>query len=134
MFDAHSAIPPAALIQLAGALQPYDVLFIEEPVVPGNIEVCKRLKAAINISAGGPGNATAPSGSSSVCTIRCLDVLQPGLLSGGGITAMKKVAISRMAYHCRSPVTAAGVTISVSSASLELPRWCGRVPRPPAEC
>ena len=39
MFDAHSAVPPATLIQLAGKLKPYDVLFIEEPAVPGNIEV-----------------------------------------------------------------------------------------------
>jgi L-alanine-DL-glutamate epimerase-like enolase superfamily enzyme len=38
MFDAHCAIPPAALIQLAAAIKPYDVLFIEEPAVPGNIE------------------------------------------------------------------------------------------------
>src|SRR5688572_21737699 len=30
MFDAHCALPPATLIQLAGALKPYDVLFIEE--------------------------------------------------------------------------------------------------------
>src|SRR5665213_66340 len=49
MFDAHCAIPPATLIQLAGALKPYDVLFIEEPAVPGNIEVFKRLKEQIAI-------------------------------------------------------------------------------------
>src|SRR5688572_1288513 len=35
MFDAHSAVPPATLIQLAHAIRPYDVLFIEEPAVPG---------------------------------------------------------------------------------------------------
>ena len=46
MFDAHCAVPPPMLIQLAAAIEPYDVLFIEEPAVPGNIEVFKRLKAA----------------------------------------------------------------------------------------
>src|SRR5262249_5667534 len=49
MFDAHSAVPPATLIQLAAAIKPYDVLFIEEPAVPGNIEVFKRLKEQIPI-------------------------------------------------------------------------------------
>ena len=49
MFDAHCAVPPATLIQLAAALKPYDVLFIEEPAVPGNIEVFKRLKQHISI-------------------------------------------------------------------------------------
>src|SRR4051812_34536008 len=47
MFDAHSALPPPFLIQLAGALEPYNLFWIEEPAVPGNIEVFKRLKAAI---------------------------------------------------------------------------------------
>src|SRR5204863_1382405 len=49
MFDAHCALPPPFLIQLAGALKASDVLFIEEPAVPGNIEVFKRLKEAIKI-------------------------------------------------------------------------------------
>ena len=49
MFDAHCAVPPATLIQLAAAIKPYDVLFIEEPAVPGNIEVFKRLKQHIRI-------------------------------------------------------------------------------------
>src|SRR5665213_949825 len=49
IFDAHCAVPPATLIQLAAAVKAYDVLFIEEVAVPGNIEVFKRLKAAINI-------------------------------------------------------------------------------------
>ena len=38
MLDAHCAMPPAFLIQLANAIEPYDVLWIEEPAVPGNIE------------------------------------------------------------------------------------------------
>src|SRR5262245_30726523 len=33
MFDAHCAVPPAALIQLAAAIQAYDVLFLEEVAV-----------------------------------------------------------------------------------------------------
>ena len=36
-------------IIVSAALKPLDVLFIEEPAVPGNIEVFKRLKEAINI-------------------------------------------------------------------------------------
>ena len=49
MFDAHCAVPPPLLIQFAAAIQPYDVLFIEEPAVPGNIEVFRRLKEQIRI-------------------------------------------------------------------------------------
>jgi len=49
MFDAHCAIPPAMLIQFANAIQPMDILFLEEVAVPGNIEVFKRLKEQIRI-------------------------------------------------------------------------------------
>src|SRR5204862_804180 len=49
MFDAHCAVPPATLIQFASAIKAYDVLFIEEVAVPGNIEVFKRLKEQIPI-------------------------------------------------------------------------------------
>ena len=36
-------------IQFAAAIEPYDVLWIEEPAVPGNIEVFKRLKQQIRM-------------------------------------------------------------------------------------
>ncbi len=49
MFDAHCSVPPPMLIQFAAAIEPQDVLFIEEPAVPGNIEVFKRLKEAIRV-------------------------------------------------------------------------------------
>src|SRR3954453_24266479 len=49
MFDAHCALPPATLIQLASAIEPYDVLWIEEPAVPGNIEVFKRIKQQVRV-------------------------------------------------------------------------------------
>ena len=49
MFDAHCALPPPFLIQLAGAIQPFDVTYIEEPAVPGNIEVFKRIKQHVKI-------------------------------------------------------------------------------------
>src|SRR6516162_3967443 len=49
MFDAHCALPPPMLIQFAAAIEPYDVLWIEEPAVPGNIEVFKKLRQVIKV-------------------------------------------------------------------------------------
>ena len=88
---APCAIPPARLIQLAMALKPYDLLFLEEPAVPGNIEVFKRLKEKISIPlAAGERDRTIweflP-----YLQHRCLDILQPDCCHGGGITAMRKV-------------------------------------------
>lgn len=99
MFDAHCALPPATLIQLAGALRPYDVLFIEEPAVPGNIEVFKRLKQAIDIPlATGERDRTIWE-MIPYLHERCIDILQPDCCHTGGITQMKKIATLAEAYH-----------------------------------
>jgi len=121
MFDAHCAIPPAALIQLASAIKPYDILFLEEPAVPGNIEVFKRLKQSINIPlATGERDRTIWEFLPYLHE-RAVDVLQPDVAHGGGITAMKKVAVLAEAYtvplapHCTtSPL---GATASLSTAA-----------------
>ncbi len=117
IFDAHCALPPAFLIQLAAALGPTDVAFIEEPAVPGNIEVFKRLKAAIKIPlATGERDRTLweflP-----YLTERCIDILQPDCAHCGGITQMKKIATLAEAFHV--PLAPHGVTTDLGvSASL----------------
>lgn len=116
MFDAHSAIPPATLIQLAAAIKAYDVLFIEEPAVPGNIEVFKRLKEQIAIPlAAGERDRTIYE-MLPYLQHRCLDILQPDCCHTGGITSMKKIATLAEAFfvplapHC----TASNLGIAAS--------------------
>jgi galactonate dehydratase len=99
MLDAHCAIPPAMLIQLASALKPYDLLFLEEPAVPGNIEVFKRLKEQISIPlAAGERDRTIYE-FLPYLTHRCLDILQPDCCHSGGITTLKKVAALAEAFQ-----------------------------------
>ncbi len=106
MFDAHSAVPPATLIQLAAALKPYDVLFIEEPAVPGNIEVFKRLKEQISIPLACGERDRTIWGVLPYLHERCIDILQPDCCHTGGISQMKKIATLAEAYfvpiapHC----------------------------------
>jgi len=99
IFDAHCALPPPFLIQLASMIEPQNILFIEEVAVPGNIEVFKRLKESIRIPlATGERDRTiwefVP-----YLHERCLDVIQPDCAHTGGITQMKKIATLAEAYH-----------------------------------
>ena len=116
MFDAHCAVPPATLIQLASALKPYDLLFIEEPAVPGNIEVFKRLKAAINIPLATGERDRTIWGMIPYLQERCIDILQPDCCHTGGISQMRKIAALAETYmvplapHC----TASNLGISAS--------------------
>jgi galactonate dehydratase len=99
MFDAHCALPPATLIQLAATLKPYDLLFLEEPAVPGNIEVFKRLKEQVSLPlAAGERDRTVWEFVPYLHE-RCLDVLQPDCCHTGGISQMKKIATLAEAYH-----------------------------------
>jgi galactonate dehydratase len=122
MFDAHCAIPPAALLQFAAAIQPYDILFLEEPAVPGNIEVFKRLKQQIRIPlATGERDRTIweflP-----YLENRCIDVVQPDVAHTGGITQMKKIATLAEAYfvplapHCTTSSLGATASLHVAAA------------------
>ncbi len=98
MFDAHCCLPPPILIQFAGAIEPYDVLWIEEPAVPGNIEVFKRIKQAVKVPL-----ATGERDRTIWDVIpylqeRCIDIIQHDCAHGGGITQMKKVAVLAETY------------------------------------
>jgi galactonate dehydratase len=98
MFDAHCAMPPPFIIQFANAIQPYDILFLEEPAVPGNIEVFKRLKEQIRIPmATGERDRTIWE-MIAYLQNRCIDILQPDVGHTGGISQIRKIAALAEAY------------------------------------
>jgi len=99
MFDAHSAVPPATLIQFAAAIEPYEVLFLEEPAVTGNIDVFKRLKEQIRIPLAAGERDRTIWGILPYLSERLLDVVQPDCGYTGGITQMKKIATLAEAYY-----------------------------------
>jgi len=121
MFDAHSAIPPAMMIQLANAIEPYDLLFIEEPAVPGNIEVFKRLKQQIRVPLATGERERTIWGMLPFLQERCIDILQPDCGHTGGISQMRKIATLAEAYfvplapHCT--MSELGLTASLHVAA-----------------
>ncbi|HXX95427.1 MAG TPA: mandelate racemase/muconate lactonizing enzyme family protein [Planctomycetota bacterium] len=106
MFDAHCAVPPPLLIQFCNAIQSQDVLWIEEPAVPGNIEVFKRLKEQIRIPIATGERDRTIWGMIPYLQEKCVDILQPDCGQTGGISQMKKIAtlceayLTPLAPHC----------------------------------
>jgi galactonate dehydratase len=99
MFDAHCALPPPMLIQFAAAIEPYDVMWIEEPAVPGNIEVFKRLKQAIKVPiATGERDRTIWE-VMPYLQQNAIDILQSDVGHCGGITQLRKIATLAEAFH-----------------------------------
>jgi galactonate dehydratase len=122
ILDAHCAIPPATLIQAAKALEPFNLMFIEEPAVPGNIAVFERLKAAITIPlATGERDRTIYE-MLPYLERRCIDVLQPDCCHTGGITSMKKIAVLAETYfiplapHCTANFLGIAASLHVTAS------------------
>jgi galactonate dehydratase len=121
MFDAHSAMPPALLIQFAHAVQPYDLLFIEEPAVPGNIDVFKRIREQVRVPLATGERERTIWGFLPFLQERCVDILQPDCGHTGGISQMKKIATLAetffvpLAPHCT--MSELGLTASLHVAA-----------------
>jgi galactonate dehydratase len=99
MFDAHCAIPPPMLLQFAAAIHPYDVMWIEEPAVPGNIEVFKRLKQQIRVPiATGERDRTIWEVIAYLLN-NAIDILQSDVGHCGGISQLKKIATLAETFH-----------------------------------
>src|SRR5205823_387957 len=98
MFDALCAIPPPMLLQFADAIRPYDVLWIEEPAVPGNIEVFKRLKQQIKVPIATGERDRTIWGVIPYLQERCIDILQSDVGQCGGISQLRKIATLAEAY------------------------------------
>src|SRR6185295_14430359 len=77
MFDCHCAMPPPLMLQFAEAIKSYDVMWLEEPAVPGNIEVFKRLKQTIKIPLATGERDRTIWGVVPYLQERCIDILQP---------------------------------------------------------
>ena len=92
MFDAHCAVPPPLLIQFCGAIEPYDVMWIEEPVVPGNIEAFKRLKQQIRIPIATGERDRTIWDVMPYLIHQAIDILQSDVGQCGGISQLKKIA------------------------------------------
>ncbi len=121
MFDAHCSMPPPLLIQFAGAIEPYDVMWIEEAAVYGNIEIFKRLKQQIRIPLATGEKDRTIWGVLPYLMHNAIDILQPDCGFVGGITQMKKIAALAetfyvpLAPHCT--MTPVGMTASLHVAA-----------------
>jgi galactonate dehydratase len=92
MFDAHCAMPPPLLIQFCAAIEPYDVMWIEEPVVPGNIEAFVRLKQHIRQPIATGERDRTIWDVMPYLIHQAIDILQSDVGQCGGISQLKKIA------------------------------------------
>ncbi|WP_426233385.1 mandelate racemase/muconate lactonizing enzyme family protein [Pararhizobium sp. DWP3-4] len=86
-------LPAIDAIAIGKALEPYNLLFLEDPVAPEDIDGWKRVRRALPHTplAGGERLAT-KWGAASLIESGVVDIIQPDMGRAGGITEMKKIA------------------------------------------
>ena len=99
MFDCYMALTVPYAIELARALEPYDVYWLEECLPPDDYDGCVALKAAVSscLFTGGEHEYTR-YGYRELIARKCFDILQPDLTWAGGMTEARRIVAMASAY------------------------------------
>jgi galactonate dehydratase len=97
--DFHGKSSPAMSIQLAKALEPYHPMFIEEPVLPGNVDELVRVARSTSVPIATGERLFTKWGFREVIEKQAAAVLQPDLSHAGGISEVKKIAAMAECYY-----------------------------------
>ena len=92
-------LTPGDAARVARELEPYNLLWIEDPIAPENLEGYRRIRESAHVPlASGERQATI-FGERQMIEEELVDVLQPDTGRAGGITQMKKIAAMAEAHH-----------------------------------
>ena len=101
MIDLHGPpwLTPADAAQVARALEPYRLLFIEDPIAPENLDGYRRIRDAAHVPLAAGERMVTIFGLRELIERDLVDVVQPDTGRAGGITQMKKIAAMAEAHH-----------------------------------
>ena len=101
LFGTHGQMTPASAIRLAQRLEPYDPLWFEEPVPPGQAEAMAQVAAKTSIPIATGERLTTKYEFHDVLKHQAASILQMNLGRVGGILEAKKIAALAEVYYCQ---------------------------------
>lgn len=113
----HAATDVGTVVEMAKVLEPYSIMFLEEPNNPQNANIARQIKEKVNIPLASGERLYTRWGFAQQIIDRSLDVIQPDLGTCGGITEGKKIADMAYAYDIQVQAHACGSPI-VKAATL----------------
>lgn len=134
MVDANHAYNAYSAIRIGRRLEEYDVVWIEEPVVPEDVDGYLRVQSALTLAIAGGECEYTRFGFLPLITRRAVDIVQPDLGRVGGVTEAKKVAALASAAQlgCIPHVWGTGIIVAAALHLLAALPSCPAVrnPRP----
>jgi D-galactarolactone cycloisomerase len=116
MVDANHAYNVADAVRYGRAVEDLDIAWLEEPVVPEDIDGYVEVKQALSIPIAGGEASFGRYGFRDMLLRRCVDILQPDVAAAGGISECKKIfdMASAFGVRCNPHVWGTGVTLAAS--------------------
>jgi galactonate dehydratase len=97
--DFHGRVSPAMAVRLAKALEPYQPMFIEEPVLPENVDAMVTVARSTTIPIATGERLFSKWGFREVLEKQAAVIMQPDLSHAGGILECKKIAAMAECYY-----------------------------------
>lgn len=97
--DFHGRVSPAMAVRLAKELEPYYPMFIEEPVLPENVDALVTVARSTTIPIATGERLFAKWGFREVLEKQAAVILQPDISHAGGILECKKIAAMAECYY-----------------------------------
>ena len=98
--DFHGRCSPAVAISLCKALEPYHPMFVEEPVLPENVDALVQVARSTTIPIATDKRLFTKWGFREVLEKRAAAILQPDLSHAGGILECRRIAAMAETYFC----------------------------------
>jgi len=101
LFGTHGQMTTSSAIRLAKRLEPYDPLWLEEPVPPENVKEMARVARATSIPIATGERLTTKYEFARLLDMQAASILQPALGRSGGILEGKKIAGMAEAHYAQ---------------------------------
>ncbi|MBW8788118.1 MAG: mandelate racemase/muconate lactonizing enzyme family protein [Rhizobium leguminosarum] len=92
-------LTPADACRLVRALEHYELMWVEDPIAPENIDGYRRIRDAAHVPLAAGERSATIFGERELIEKELVDVIQPDTGRAGGITQMKKIAAMAEAHH-----------------------------------
>ncbi len=98
--DCHGRMSPAMAIKFCRAMEPLQPVFIEEPVLPENVDALVKVKEATSVPIAAGERLYTKWGFRELIEKQAVAIVQPDCCHAGGILEVKKIATMAEAYYC----------------------------------
>lgn len=116
LVDANHAYTAAAAVRMGRLMEPYDIRFFEEPVIPEDRDGYRKVRAENPIAVAGGECEFTRFGFRDLIAGGCVDIVQPDLAVCGGFSAFVQVQAMASAYGIATVPHVWGSGIAVAAA------------------